>query len=57
MGDRRQELVFIGAGIDWPALRARLDGCLVPALAAAGPDDLPDYPDPFPMWRRAEEAA
>jgi G3E family GTPase len=56
-GDRRQEIVFIGAGIDWPALKARLDVCLVPALAASGPDDLPDYPDPFPAWRRAEEAA
>ncbi len=56
-GDRRQELVFIGASIDWPALKARLDSCLVPALAASGPDDLPDYPDPFPVWRRAEDAA
>ena len=56
-GDRRQELVFIGAGIDWPALKAMLDGCLVPAVAASGPDNLPDYPDPFPLWRRAEEAA
>ncbi|GIT90643.1 cobalamin synthesis protein CobW [Jannaschia pagri] len=56
-GDRRQELVFIGAGIDWPALKARLDGCLVPALAASGPDSLPDYPDPFPVWRQAEAAA
>jgi G3E family GTPase len=56
-GDRRQEIVFIGAGIDWSALKARLDACLVPALAASGPDDLPDYPDPFPAWRRAEEAA
>lgn len=56
-GDRRQEIVFIGAGIDWPALKARLDGCLVPAIAAAGPDALPDFPDPFPVWRRAEEAA
>jgi G3E family GTPase len=27
-GDRRQELVFIGAGIDWPTLKARLDACL-----------------------------
>ena len=52
-GDRRQELVFIGAGIDWPALKARLDACLVPATAAQGPDALPDYPDPFPTWRRA----
>lgn len=56
-GDRRQELVFIGAGIDWPALQARLDDCLVPVAATSGPDDLPDYPDPFPGWRRAEEAA
>ena len=56
-GDRRQEIVFIGSGIDWPALKARLDACLVPALAAHGPDKLPDYADPFPVWRRAEEAA
>ena len=55
-GDRRQEIVFIGAGIDWPALKAKLDGCLVPAVAASGPDDLPDYPDPFPNWRRVEAA-
>jgi len=56
-GDRRQEIVFIGAGIDWPALKAKLDGCLVPAVAAKGSDDLPDFPDPFPVWRRADEAA
>jgi len=56
-GDRRQELVFIGTGIDWATLRARLDACLVPEEVAQGPDDLPDYPDPFPAWRRAEEAA
>lgn len=52
-GDRRQEIVFIGTGIDWPALKARLDGCLVPAEAASGPSSLPQYPDPFPEWRRA----
>jgi G3E family GTPase len=56
-GDRRQEIVFIGAGIDWDALQARLDACLVPAVAAAGPDNLPDYPDPFPLWRGVEDAA
>ncbi|MEO9819850.1 MAG: GTP-binding protein [Paracoccaceae bacterium] len=56
-GDRRQELVFIGAGINWPALKARLDDCLVPEQSIKGPDTLPDYPDPFPVWRKAEEAA
>ncbi|MDX8354915.1 GTP-binding protein [Cognatiyoonia sp. IB215182] len=56
-GDRRQEIVFIGAGIDWPALKAKLDACLVPEDVAIGPDALPDYPDPFPVWRRAEQAA
>ncbi|APG46088.1 GTP-binding protein [Phaeobacter porticola] len=56
-GDRRQELVFIGAGIDWAALKARLDKCLVPSVAVTGPDDLPSYPDPFPIWHRGEDAA
>ncbi|MEL6596941.1 MAG: GTP-binding protein [Pseudomonadota bacterium] len=57
-GDRRQELVFIGAGIDWPALKAKMDGCLLPLTAADGPDVLPlDLPDPFPGWRRTEAAA
>lgn len=57
-GDRRQELVFIGTGIDWPALKAKLDACIVPAVLAAGPDALPlDLPDPFPGWRRVEDAA
>ncbi|MDJ0823152.1 MAG: GTP-binding protein [Paracoccaceae bacterium] len=56
-GDRRQEIVFIGAGIEWPTLKARLDACLVPAVAATGPDNLPEYPDPFPLWRRVEDAA
>lgn len=54
--DRRQEIVFIGAGIDWPALKASLDAALLPE----GPttvDALPDLPDPFPGWRRAEAAA
>ena len=56
-GDRRQELVFIGAGFDWPSLKARLDDCLVPADMTTGPYDVPDYPDPFPIWRRTTEAA
>lgn len=56
-GDRRQEIVFIGAGIDWSELKTRLDTCLVPAMATTGPNDLPDFPDPFPLWRRVEDAA
>ncbi|MCG8561785.1 MAG: GTP-binding protein [Hyphomicrobiales bacterium] len=56
-GDRRQEIVFIGADIDWPRLKARLDACLLPEDLAPGPDSLPDLPDPFPIWRRAEQAA
>jgi len=55
-GDRRQELVFIGAGIDWPALKAKLDACLLPEHLAPSPDALPDLPDPFPAWRRAPAA-
>ena len=56
-GDRRQEIVFIGAGIDWPVLKSRLDACLVPAADATGPEDIPEYNDPFPLWRRTEDAA
>jgi len=50
-GDRRQEIVFIGSGIDWPALKERLDACLVPAIAATSPNNLPPYHDPFPGMR------
>ena len=56
-GDRRQETVFIGSGIDWPTLKARLDAALLPAVVAGDPDALPDLPDPFPVWRGAEAAA
>ncbi|MEO0810468.1 MAG: GTP-binding protein [Pseudomonadota bacterium] len=56
-GDRRQEIVFIGSGIDWPALKASLDAALLPESEAAGPDTLPDLPDPFPVWHRDEAEA
>ncbi|GAW34612.1 putative metal chaperone YciC [Roseovarius sp. A-2] len=50
-GDRRQEIVFIGAGIDWAALRGRLDAALMQGEGGEG------LPDPFPHWQRAEAAA
>ena len=55
-GDRRQEIVFIGSGIDWRRLKARLDAALLTADAAPGPEALPDLPDPFPVWRRQAAA-
>lgn len=55
-GDRRQEIVFIGTGIDWAALKAKLDACLLPEDLALGPGSLPDLLDPFPIWKRAEAA-
>lgn len=56
-GDRRQEIVFIRADIDWPFLKAQLDDCMVPEHLAPDPDKLPDMPDPFPAWRRSPAAA
>ena len=55
-GDRRQEIVFIGTGIDWPQLKARLDSALLPEHLAQDPENLPDLPDPFPIWRVAKPA-
>ncbi|WP_421724527.1 GTP-binding protein [Bauldia sp.] len=55
-GDRRQEIVFIGSGIDWPQLKARLDAALCPEDLAPSPDALPNLPDPFPAWRRQAAA-
>lgn len=56
-GDRRQEIVFIGAGIDWAKLKARLDAALLPEGAGNTVETLPNLPDPFPGWRRVEDAA
>jgi G3E family GTPase len=50
-GDRRQELVFIGHGMDEATLRARLDAALVPASAFT-PEAWTGLSDPFPNWRR-----
>jgi G3E family GTPase len=48
-GDRRQELVFIGTGMDATAVRARLDAALVPAEGFT-PETWRHLPDPFPAW-------
>jgi G3E family GTPase len=45
-GDRNQQLVFIGLGLDEPALRAGLDACLLDE--ATPPSAWPTYPNPFP---------
>jgi G3E family GTPase len=53
-GDRRQELVFIGIGIDEPGLRAALDACLLTnAEWRDGPRAWARLPDPFPRWSEA----
>ncbi|MEC8194772.1 MAG: GTP-binding protein [Pseudomonadota bacterium] len=52
-GDRRQELVFIGSGIDWPALKTKLDNSLLHAESVAALSAVAEMPDPFPGWRRA----
>jgi len=54
-GDRRQELVFIGAGMDEPALRRRLDAALIPARDFT-PQVWEKLSDPFPEWRRSKAA-
>jgi G3E family GTPase len=54
-GDRRQEIVFIGTGMDKAELTKQLDACLVdaenPEAFALG--KWRELPDPFPEWRRA----
>ena len=50
-GDRRQEIVFIGVGLDREAICARLNAALV-ATDRFEPEAWLGLPDPFPAWCR-----
>ena len=54
-GDRRQELVFIGSGMDEAALRHALDAALIPATDFT-PTAWTGFSDPFPDWKRKAAA-
>lgn len=51
IGDRRQELVLIGIGLDHAAWRAKLDACLLSETEyALGAPAWQTLDDPFPPW-------
>ncbi|MEM8984091.1 MAG: zinc metallochaperone GTPase ZigA [Pseudomonadota bacterium] len=53
-GDMRQELVFIGQGLDEAAMTAALDACLLSEEEVKrGKAYWKTLPDPFPSWERA----
>jgi hypothetical protein len=49
--------VFIGSDINWGDIKSKLDDALVSEAISSLSDPLPTFNDPFPIWRRAEEAA
>jgi G3E family GTPase len=51
IGDRRQELVMIGVGIEPAVWRAKFDACLLnDAEYTLGPQGWLQFNDPFPAW-------
>jgi G3E family GTPase len=54
-GDRRQEIVFIGAAMDEARIRRALDAALMPARSF-DPQSWARLPDPFPSWKRQKAA-
>ena len=53
-GDMRQELVFIGQGLDERSVRSALDDCLLnDEEMFAGRQFWETLPDPFPVWEGA----
>jgi len=53
-GDRRQQIVFIGSGVDREEIEADLDACLLDdAEMETGPFGWGRLPDPLPAWRQA----
>ena len=54
-GDMRQELVFIGQGLDELRVRAALDACLLSDVEMlAGRKFWETLPDPFPAWEGSQ---
>ncbi len=53
-GDMRQELVFIGQGLDEARIRAALDHCLLTEdELLRGKYYWATLPDPFPAWQES----
>ncbi|MAY60877.1 MAG: 4-hydroxytetrahydrobiopterin dehydratase [Rhizobiales bacterium] len=51
-GDRRQEIVFIGTGMDEVGITTALNACLVAPVEQFVAADFEDLDDPFPVWGR-----